>query len=63
MYLWMLVVLLGFFVLLGSFKPLLIPPLFAILIDRRFISPEERGLEQTFGEQFKAYKARVRRWL
>jgi protein-S-isoprenylcysteine O-methyltransferase Ste14 len=29
----------------------------------RFIRFEEQALEQTFGDDYRAYKARVRRWL
>jgi protein-S-isoprenylcysteine O-methyltransferase Ste14 len=36
---------------------------FVLYINRFQIAPEERVLEQKFGDQFAAYKARVRRWL
>jgi protein-S-isoprenylcysteine O-methyltransferase Ste14 len=40
----------------------LVVPLLA-LIHRAVVLREERYLEQKFGEQYRAYKARVRRWL
>ncbi|MEM0907619.1 MAG: isoprenylcysteine carboxylmethyltransferase family protein [Pseudomonadota bacterium] len=40
----------------------LVYPLFRVL-DRRFAEPEERKLEAAFGDGFKAYAGRVRRWL
>ena len=43
-----------------SFVPV---PIFAWVIQRRFIRPEERFLAAVFGERYRRYKARVRRWL
>ncbi len=33
------------------------------LVDRLLIEREERYLERTFGEHYRAYACRVRRWL
>ena len=55
--------LLGLEVLLGSATPFLVVSVFAILIDRRFIRAEEASLEKTFGDAYREYKTRVRRWL
>jgi protein-S-isoprenylcysteine O-methyltransferase Ste14 len=62
-YLGMVCSLIGVGVLAGSVTPFLVVPAFAYMIDRRFIRAEEALLEQTFGSQYGAYKARVRRWL
>jgi len=55
--------LLGIAILAGSVTPFLVVPLFAYLVDRRFISAEEAQLRQTFGSEYDAFSARVRRWL
>ena len=41
---------------------LAVPPVVAV-IDRGVIAREERYLEREFGEEYLAYKRRVRRWL
>lgn len=63
MYLGMVLMLLGVWLLLGSLSPLLVVAAFVWIIDRRFIIPEERVLEQTFAEEYRRYRANVRRWL
>src|SRR5439155_8467115 len=62
-YLGMVCSLFGVAVVAGSVMPFLVVPAFAYLIDRRFIRAEEALLEETFGAQYVAYKANVRRWL
>ena len=42
---------------------LILVPVFMAVITRRFILGEEAGLRATFGADFDAYAARVRRWL
>jgi len=42
---------------------LVVPVVLAVLLYLRFIRFQERALEQTFGDDYRAYKARVRRWL
>lgn len=63
MYLGMALVLLGCAVTVGVVSALLVPPLFMIIIQHRFILPEEAMLRQLFPEAFPAYCQRVRRWL
>lgn len=63
MYLGMVLILLGVAVLFGTVGPLLPIPLFIWVIQSRFIVGEENFLEELFGEQFLAYKRKVRRWL
>ena len=45
---------------LGAFLPI---PVFVLIIQEWFIKGEERFLEETFGEQYVAFKKRVRRWI
>jgi protein-S-isoprenylcysteine O-methyltransferase Ste14 len=63
MYLGMVFILTGVALLLGSLSPYIIIPIFALLMDRIFISTEENMLETNFGDNWKQYKSTVRRWL
>ena len=63
MYLSMTVFLLGLAILLGSLTPFFVIPVFIWIITTRFIRVEERMLEQRFGDSYRAYKTRVRRWI
>jgi protein-S-isoprenylcysteine O-methyltransferase Ste14 len=62
-YLGMVLFLFGVGVLLGSLTPFLVIPLFALVIDRRFVRVEEAMLTKAFGPSYSAYQSRVRRWL
>jgi protein-S-isoprenylcysteine O-methyltransferase Ste14 len=42
---------------------LVLLPLVVLLIDRLVIVREERFLEERFGNEYRAYKQRVRRWI
>lgn len=63
MYLGMLLILLGWTFWLGQPLALAVAALFVILIERLQILPEERALEEKFGDDYRAYKKRVRRWV
>jgi protein-S-isoprenylcysteine O-methyltransferase Ste14 len=63
MYLGMVAVLLGCAITVGAGTTLVIPPAFAVIIELRFIRPEEAMLRALFPEQYPAYCARVRRWI
>jgi protein-S-isoprenylcysteine O-methyltransferase Ste14 len=63
MYLGMVFILTGVAVLLGSLSPYIIIPVFAMLMDRMFVTTEESMLEARFGDQWKDYRSNVRRWL
>jgi protein-S-isoprenylcysteine O-methyltransferase Ste14 len=63
MYLGMALILLGLAVLLGTVTPFLPALALPILLDRVFIEPEERMLEEQFGERFLRYSDKVSRWL
>ena len=62
-YLSMITVLTGLWLYLGSLTPVFIIPVFAWLIQELFIKEEEQMLEATFGEEYREYKATVRRWI
>jgi protein-S-isoprenylcysteine O-methyltransferase Ste14 len=53
----------GIAVLRNALWAILILPLVVYVIGRAVIGREERYLERTFGEEYLAYKARVRRWV
>ncbi|MEQ9463923.1 MAG: isoprenylcysteine carboxylmethyltransferase family protein [Haliea sp.] len=63
MYLGMAAILLGVAVTVGATTSLLIPPLFMVIIEWRYIRPEETLLQGLFPEEFPSYCQRVRRWL
>lgn len=47
----------------GAWIGLLLVPLFALMLDRRFIQGEEAVLLRVYGDQFSAYCGAVRRWI
>jgi protein-S-isoprenylcysteine O-methyltransferase Ste14 len=53
----------GIAALRNALWAILFLPLVLIVIQRQVIEREERYLERTFGEEYLAYKARVRRWV
>jgi protein-S-isoprenylcysteine O-methyltransferase Ste14 len=63
MYLGWLPILAGWAAYLQHPLSLLVVPLFMLYLTRFQIVPEERALSAKFGEQFDAYRQRVRRWL
>lgn len=62
-YLGMALILLGVALFLGSVTPFFVIPLFVALIQQRFIRHEERMLAETFGDDYRAYQRRTRRWI
>jgi protein-S-isoprenylcysteine O-methyltransferase Ste14 len=63
MYLGLLILLTGFAIFMGSLTPLMMLPLFVMVMNSQQILHEERVLEEKFGEEYLVYKRRVRRWL
>jgi protein-S-isoprenylcysteine O-methyltransferase Ste14 len=53
----------GIAVLRNALWAILFLPLVLYVIQREVIGREERYLERTFGEEYLAYRARVRRWV
>lgn len=63
MYLAASALLLALGIALGDLIALLLVPCFVLYLTRFQIVPEERALERLFGEDYREYKRRVRRWL
>lgn len=63
MYLGMAIFLIGFALILGTVSPWLVVPVFVWIIQTRFIRVEEAGLEALYGDEYRRYKRRVRRWI
>ena len=63
MYLGMALVLLGTSLTVGAAAGLVVAPAFMVIIEFRFIRPEENMLRGLFGEEFEQYCQRVRRWI
>jgi protein-S-isoprenylcysteine O-methyltransferase Ste14 len=63
MYLGLATTLLGLAIFFGSIAMLLAPAVFFAVIDRILIPREEETMERLFGQDYVAYKDRVRRWL
>lgn len=63
MYLGLLLWLVAYALHLGSALPWLVLPLFIDAMTRLFIRREEALLEATFGDPYRRYRARVRRWV
>ena len=63
MYLGMSLMLVGWWIWLGSLTPILLLPVFVFILTKMQIEPEEEALEARFGEEYLNYKRRVSRWL
>lgn len=62
-YVGMVVLVLGIAILFGTASPLIAPLLLAFILRLVFIRVEEAMLETRFGQEYRTYKSRVRRWL
>lgn len=63
MYLGFLLLLLGWALYWQNGASLLLLPVFVLSMNRLQILPEERFMLTNFGQQFRRYRERVRRWL
>jgi protein-S-isoprenylcysteine O-methyltransferase Ste14 len=62
-YLGMVLLCAGIAFLVDSLWLLVLVPLFAAVLQKGVIEPEEAYLERHFGEDYPRYKAKVRRWI
>jgi len=62
-YLSMTMIYAGVAALANALWPFLLLPVTLLVMRRGVIEREERYLERTFGEEYRNYKARVRRWV
>ncbi|HXW71730.1 MAG TPA: isoprenylcysteine carboxylmethyltransferase family protein [Methylocella sp.] len=63
MYLGMVLLCIGFAVASNSLWTLILAVIFAGVLQKGVIEPEEAYLERRFGQRYRDYKARVRRWI
>ena len=63
MYLGLATTLFGLAIFFGSIAMLLAPAVFFAVIDRMVIPREEETMERLFGQDYRDYTYRVRRWL
>ena len=63
LYLAMTLLYVGITLLANTVWPLVLLPFVLIVMQRGVIEREERYLERKFGDEYLAYKSRVRRWL
>ena len=63
MYLTWTIILIGRGIFLGGGLTLFLVPVFMLTMARLQIIPEEKALEELFGDEFRTYKQKVRRWI
>ena len=63
MYFGMTLALIGVGLLFNRAWPWLVPPVFVMVLTLRFIRHEEKLMEASFGDVYRAYRARVRRFI
>ena len=63
LYLSMTIFYVGLTLLANAVWPLIVLPVVLVLVQRGVIEREERYLERRFGQAYRDYRARVRRWL
>ena len=63
MYVGLVTVTLGAALCFGTLSPLAVPPILWLVLDRRFVRPEEQFLKRSIGTAYDDYCRRVPRWL
>ena len=59
----MLLFITGFFVMLAQLALIIFPIIFFLVANFWYIRVEERNMNQEFGDDYRSYCKRVRRWL
>lgn len=62
-YLGFTVSLIGVWVLLGTLLPIVGCLIFVLVTNYQYIPYEEKTMEQVFGDEYKVYRSKVRRWI
>ncbi len=62
-YLGMALIATGWAIRLGTLSAIFMVPVFMFVIQQRFIAGEEFHIDRALGDEWRAYKARTRRWL
>ncbi len=62
-YLGLLLILSGQVIWLGALAPVVLLPVYFMILTTRFAKPEEENLVRTFGAEGQAYLAATRRWI
>jgi protein-S-isoprenylcysteine O-methyltransferase Ste14 len=63
MYVGILLMLSGIACLFGTVAPWLVVPVLGVVFDVIFVRREEERMEMMFGDDYRRYKAQVRRWI
>jgi protein-S-isoprenylcysteine O-methyltransferase Ste14 len=63
MYLGLITMLIGVFILLGSFSPLIVIPIVFLILRGQFVLREEKWMQEWFGQSYLEYKNKTPRWL
>ena len=63
MYLGFVLIVVGTACALGSAAPWLVVPVFVAVVRQRYVLPEEAKLTVVFGDRYREYGRRTRRWL
>lgn len=63
MYVALTTVLVGVAIILGSYSPLLVIPVFFFIIHTQFVLREEKWMEDWFGPTYLEYKKKTPRWV
>jgi len=63
MYFGLLLMLIGWALYLGAVSAFFVLPFFIFTLNFFQVKPEERALERLFGDEYRTYKNKVRRWI